>query len=73
MISPEGDKALVAFKYKRFVRLCYRCSMLGHEEKFCIVPSEMAEGENLYEEWIDRKSTRLNSSHLRRSRMPSSA
>ena len=52
MISPEGDKALVAFKYKRLVGLCYRYGMLGHEEKFCIVPSEMAERENLYEEWM---------------------
>ena len=52
MISLEGDKALVAFKYKRLVGQCYRCSMLGHEEKFCILPSKMAEGENLYEEWM---------------------
>ena len=26
-----------------------------------------------YEKWVDRKSTRLNSSHITRSRMPSSA
>ena len=30
VISPKGDKALVAFKYERLVGLCYRCGMLGH-------------------------------------------
>ena len=31
------------------------------------------DGISLLKEWADRKSTRLNSSHLRLSRMPSSA
>ena len=31
------------------------------------------EGKNIVIEWRDRKSTRLNSSHLKLSRMPSSA
>ena len=30
-------------------------------------------GENYTIQWLDRKSTRLNSSHVKRSRMPSSA
>ena len=53
VISPEGDKALVAFKYERLVRLCYRCGMLGHEEKYCVVPLETAEGEHPYGEWMN--------------------
>ena len=53
VISPEGDKALVAFKYERLVRLCYRCGMLGHEEKYCVVPLETVEGEHPYGEWMN--------------------
>lgn len=26
VVSPEGDKVLVAFKYERLVRLCFRCA-----------------------------------------------
>ena len=52
VISPKGDKALVAFKYERLVGLCYRCGMLGHKEKYCIVTLEMAEGEHPYGEWM---------------------
>ena len=52
VISSEGDKALVAFKYERLVGLCYRCGTLGHEEKFCITPLETAEGEHPYGEWM---------------------
>ena len=52
VISPEGDKSLVAFKYDRLVGLCYRCGTLGHGEKFCKVPSEMVEGGNPYGEWM---------------------
>ena len=52
VISSEGDKALVAFKYERLVGLCYRCGMLGHEEKYCIVPLETAKREHPYGEWM---------------------
>uniref|UniRef100_A0A7N2MYN9 Zinc knuckle CX2CX4HX4C domain-containing protein n=1 Tax=Quercus lobata TaxID=97700 RepID=A0A7N2MYN9_QUELO len=33
MISPEGDKLWVAFKYKRIVGLCYSCGRLGQKMK----------------------------------------
>ena len=52
VISPKGDKALVAFRYERLVGLCYRCGTLGHDEKFCIVSSESVVGENPYREWM---------------------
>ena len=38
-----------------------------------VIPMPFYINEKLYLEGIDRKSTRLNSSHITRSRMPSSA
>ena len=34
---------------------------------------KMAAEQDKFRDWLDRKSTRLNSSHVRKSRMPSSA
>lgn len=52
VISPKGDKSMVAFKYERLVGLCFRCGTLGREEKFFKVLIEMVEGENPYGEWM---------------------
>lgn len=52
MVSPEGDKTVVAFKYERLVGLCFRCGTLGHDEKGCKFPLEMVGGENPYGEWM---------------------
>ena len=49
---------------KRLVR-CHNCNKLGHYKSECRGP--------IKETALDRKSTRLNSSHITRSRMPSSA
>lgn len=35
VISPEGDKLWLAFKYERIVGLCYSCGWLGHKMKTC--------------------------------------
>ena len=48
---------------ERVHRLCTRAGML---ESFLVCPGELTDDQ-------DRKSTRLNSSHSRKSRMPSSA
>ena len=49
----------------------HRCDC-GHS--FCSYPEHIVTGKHLYRDWeTDRKSTRLNSSHSAKSRMPSSA
>ena len=54
---------------KKFEQLKLQC------KGFCAIPSRkfVYEVDNERERHVDRKSTRLNSSHERRSRMPSSA
>ena len=58
----------------------YRILVVDDEEDLCEILKFNLENEgyevdtaNSAEEALDRKSTRLNSSHLARSRMPSSA
>lgn len=31
VVSPEGDKSWVVFKYERITGLCFSCGRLGHE------------------------------------------
>lgn len=54
VISPEGDKTWVAFKYERIVGLCYLCGHLGHEVKFC--PHHGSNSSNIetatYGDWL---------------------
>ena len=52
VISPEGDKTMVAFKYERLVGLCFRCDTFGLEEKICKLPLVTVGGENPYGEWM---------------------
>nr|POF18755.1 uncharacterized protein CFP56_59889 [Quercus suber] len=52
VISPEGDKTMVAFKYERLVGLCFRCGTFGHEEKVCKLPLVTVGGGNPYGEWM---------------------
>ncbi|KAK7849547.1 uncharacterized protein LOC112014935 [Quercus suber] len=52
VVSREGDKTMVAFKYERLVGLCFRCGTLGHEEKFNKLPLETEECEHPYREWM---------------------
>ena len=72
---------LVMIGYEVFARYVLKSSLMGIEELmlFPIIWLYMLGGANAsYEKshiecGIDRKSTRLNSSHVRTSRMPSSA
>ena len=65
----DGGKSWVSFKYERLPLFFHYCGILGHDLKHCAAhyAVEKAGGR------IDRKSTRLNSSHESTSRMPSSA
>ena len=49
---------------------CYYCSVALQP---CICPGRASWGHNRSDRHPDRKSTRLNSSHIQKSRMPSSA
>ena len=50
------------------------CSTLGHNHPRIAAAIRRALDETIHlNSWIDRKSTRLNSSHIQKSRMPSSA
>ena len=56
--------------------LCHFLSGLINYFKTCVeieIPSVISSLLCMNDNFLDRKSTRLNSSHLRRSRMPSSA
>ena len=33
VLSPEGDRVRVGFKYERTVGLCYQCGLFGHDAK----------------------------------------
>ena len=41
VLSPKGDTVWVAFQYKRLLRLCFRCGLLGHEAKTCLGPEDL--------------------------------
>ena len=75
-----GEKALDLFKHV----LAQACISTDHPRYLAFIPSAPTESSNLFDlvvivtgkhrDWeTDRKSTRLNSSHLKLSRMPSSA
>ncbi|XP_050282316.1 uncharacterized protein LOC126723089 isoform X2 [Quercus robur] len=52
VLSPEGDKVWVAFKYERLCGLCFHCGLLGHEAKAC-KPTKLKVGEESpYGEWL---------------------
>ena len=40
VLSPEGDRVRVGFKYERMVGLCYQCGLFGHDAKQCPTPRD---------------------------------
>ena len=52
VVSPEGDKVCIGFKYERLVGLCYQCGRIGHEVKECSVPRDQKQGCLPYGEWL---------------------
>ena len=52
VVSPEGDKVCIGFKYERLVGLCYQCGRIGHEVKECSVPRDQKQGCFPNGEWL---------------------
>ncbi|XP_030962834.1 uncharacterized protein LOC115984080 isoform X2 [Quercus lobata] len=52
VLSPEGDKVWVAFKYERLSGLCFHCGLLSHEAKACKFTKLKVWEESPYGEWL---------------------
>ena len=35
IVNPDGEKFWVSFKYERLPTFCFRCGILGHDERQC--------------------------------------
>ena len=40
VVSPEGDRVKVAYKYERLVGMCFQCGRVGHNANRCPYPYE---------------------------------
>ena len=52
VLSLEGDRVRVGFKYERMVGLCYQCGLFSHDAKECPTPRDQQLTKNPYGEWL---------------------
>nr|POF24993.1 hypothetical protein CFP56_45635 [Quercus suber] len=53
VVSPEGERSIVAFRYERLVGWCFVCGHIGHDVKHCGLPAQdPARSEKPYGKWL---------------------
>ena len=52
VVSPEGDRVKVAYKYERLVGMCFQCGRVGHDANQCPHPYEGTMESRPYREWL---------------------
>ena len=77
-VDPENEKELMdavdaLTKEKTIIMIAHRLKTVRHADQIAVVEKGRIAQQGTHEQLIDRKSTRLNSSHRCTSRMPSSA
>ena len=50
--NDEGERIWVDFRYERLPTFCFRCGILGHDEKHCQASSLKHCSERQYGEWL---------------------
>ena len=70
VISPEGDRVWVAFRYKCLLGLYFNCGFLGHESKACMKEKIRDGRDSSYGDWL-RAGYRKPNVNNNRNRPPS--
>lgn len=53
VVNPKGEKFWVTFKYERLPNFCFRCGVLGHDEKHCPNTSiDNSDSPRQYRDWL---------------------
>jgi len=52
VVSKDGEKSWIHFRYERLPTFCFLCGMLGHDDKHCQVPTDQQGTPKQYGEWL---------------------
>ena len=52
LLNGEGEKVWVTFKYERLPTVCYKCGILGHDDRHCEELGLEQVTEYQYDDWI---------------------
>lgn len=71
VVSPEGERSWVKFRYERIDELCFSCGRLGHETKTCTLTKPCTTyGEQPYGDWLRAGGRRRLAGVDRQSKSP---